>query len=271
MQLTVPRTITPSISALVERLETERPQVVTTHGLAKALSLPVQHFKVRRTAYELQQRGWLGHLRTRHAWEFLPAARGAALASGDRFIEFRARLAVDPAWPGVLAMESAASLLGLAQRLPAQEVVALPEGQPLPKSLARDFRSVNLELGQAGRTEVGGLPTWNLSGLIVGVATRPAMYRDAVGLAQWLPEVGRRVDARQILNLLSNSNMATRQRAAYLLHLANDEAGAELILAAYPPKETVWFGAREVGGNFHPASKVNDTMLAKFLSAGVGA
>lgn len=42
----------------------------------------------RRVAYDLQRGGWLGKLRTRHTWEFLPGARGGAYSSGDRFIEY---------------------------------------------------------------------------------------------------------------------------------------------------------------------------------------
>lgn len=45
---------------------------------------------VRRLVYELRRKGWLGHLRTRNAWEFLPGVRGGAYTSGDRLIEFRA-------------------------------------------------------------------------------------------------------------------------------------------------------------------------------------
>ncbi len=86
---------------------------------------PSGHFDTT-VAYELQRRGWLGQLRTRNVWEFLPGARAGAYGAGDRYIELRAQLAYDPDAPFVLAMESAAVLLGLAQRLPASEVVACP-------------------------------------------------------------------------------------------------------------------------------------------------
>ena len=75
-----------------------------------------------------------------------PAPVAERTASGDRFIEFRARHAVDPECGGVLAMESAASVLGLAQRIPEQEVVALPDDEPFPKAFVGDWRYVRIEI-----------------------------------------------------------------------------------------------------------------------------
>lgn len=97
----------------------------------------------RRLAYELQRDGWLGQLRTRHAWEFLPAARGGAYSCGDRFIEFRAQQAVNPGWRGVLAMETAAippRVVGIAARPSSYHDVA-GLGQWLPDAVTR----VNLD------------------------------------------------------------------------------------------------------------------------------
>ncbi len=113
----------------------------------------------------------------------LPAARGGAYGSGDRFIEFRAQRAVDPEWGGVLAMESAASVLGLAQRIPEQEVVALPPGEPFPKALAGQWRYVRSQLPAAAITTVDGLPSWNLEGLLVGIAASTGGGSASLGVA----------------------------------------------------------------------------------------
>jgi len=79
-------------------------------------------------------------------------------------------------------------VLGLAQRLPTREVVALPPNAPFPKALAGEWRYVRVELPEAGLTTVNGLPSWTLEGLIVGIAARPSAYKDVGGLGQWLPE-----------------------------------------------------------------------------------
>ena len=272
--MTVARVIPRSVADVVEQLELDGDLVVTSDRLATVMhhvGLDGDEAATRRLAYELQRDGWLGQLRTRHAWEFLPAARGGAYGSGDRFIEFRAQRAVDPDWRGVLAMETAASLLGLAQRLPEQEVVALPAEQAFPKALAGDWRYVRIELPEVGLTTVNGLPSWNLEGLIVGIAVRPSAYKDVAGLGQWLPDAVTRVDVDTIIGSLKTKPRATAQRAAYLLGSAGNNDARAAIVATYPATETVWLGPRVAGAGFFDAeTNVNDTLLHRYLTVGTG-
>lgn len=273
--MTASRVIRRSIADVVEQLELDGELLITFDRLAtvmRAVGHEATEADVRRLAYELQRQGWLGRLRTRHAWEFLPGARGGAYGSGDRFIEFRAQRAVNPTWRGVLAMESAASVLGLAQRFPEREVVALPAGRPLPKALAGAWRYVHIELPEPGLTTINGLPSWNREGLIVGIAARPSAYQDVAGLAQWLPEATAAINVDTIIGLLAPMPPAVAQRAAYLLGaVGNDEARAAIV-GKYPATETVWLGPRVAGaGVFDPRTKVNDTLVHHYLTAGTGA
>jgi hypothetical protein len=272
--MTVARAISRSVADVVEQLELDGDLLITPDRLATAMRHAGHEgaeADVRRLAYELQREGWLGRLRTRHAWEFLPGARGGAYSSGDRFIEFRAQRAVDPTWRGVLAMESAASVLGLAQRFPEQEVVALPAGQPFPKALVGAWRYVRIELPEAGLTTINELPSWNLEGLIVGIAARPSAYKDVAGLGQWLPQVGANVNVHTVINLLANMPRATAQRAAYLLGSSGNHDARAAIAATYPTTQTVWLGPRIAGeGVFDAETNVNDTLLHPYLSVGTG-
>jgi AbiEi antitoxin C-terminal domain len=273
--MTVARTIQRSVADVIEQLELDGDLLITADRLATAMrhaGLDGDEPHVRRLAYELQRAGWLGQLRTRHVWEFLPGARGGAYSAGDRFIEFRALRAADPTWRGALAMESAATVLGLAQRLPEQEVVALPDNQPLPKSLRGAWRYVRIELSAAGLTTIDGLPSWNLEGLIVGIAARPSSYKDVPGLAQWLPQVDEIVNTDTIIALLADMPRATAQRAAYLLGASGNHDAKFEVIGAYPATEAAWLGPRVAGrGVFDPEAQVNDTLLHPYLSAGTGA
>lgn len=272
--MTVSRVIGRSVAAVIEQLELDGDLLVTSDRLAAVLrsaGLPDEDTAVRRMAYELQRGGWLGQLRTRHVWEFLPGARGGAFGSGDRCIEFRAQRAVNPGWSGLLAMESAASVLGLAQRIPEREVVALPPGRAMPKALSRQWRLVGLAMPEPGTTQVDDLPTWNLEGLIIGIAARPSSYQDMAGLAQWSPEAAGRVDIDRLLDLLTALRPAARQRAAYLLGAAGHTAARSAVMSRYPATSVAWFGPR-VGGNgvFDPETQVNDTLLHTYVSVGTG-
>lgn len=272
--MTVARVISRSVADVVEQLELEGDLLVTLDRLA-AVMRDAGHkgndTDARHLAYELQREGWLGQLRTRHAWEFRPGARGGAYSSGDRFIEFRAQRAVNPKWRGVLAMESAASLLGLAQRVPEQEVVALPAEQPFPKALTRSWRYVRIELPEAGLATINGLPSWNLEGLIVGIAARPSAYKDMAGLGQWLPQTVADVNADTVISLLTTMPRTTAQRAAYLLGAAGNDNARTAIVDTYPATATAWLGPRVAGeGVFDTETNVNDTLVHPFLSVGTG-
>lgn len=265
------RAISSSLAPIVEQLELDGDVIVTPGRIAEVLRSMGSNADAKTIAYELQRAGWLGSLRTRGAWEFLPGARGGAYSSGDRFLEFRAQRQRDPNWPGVLAMESAASLLGLAQRLPEREVVSLPAGVNLPKAFAGQWRSTSVVMPPEGSTTVDRLPVWNREGLVTGIAASPAGYRDIPGLAQWLGDVVHQVDISVVIILLKDFPRAVCQRAAYLLHAGGNPAASSEIIQAYPPKEVAWFGKRTTGGKFDPHTRVHDTVLRRYLSVGVGA
>lgn len=265
------RTISRSQADLIEELELDGAVVVTVERIATLVAQLGWKTDPRQAAYELQRAGWLGKLRTQHVWEFLPASRGGAYGAGDRFIEFRAQKALDPDWPGLLAMESAASVLGLAQRVPEKEVVALPKDQRFPKALDGQWRCVRLALPDVATTGVNGLPSWTLEGLLVGVAARPSGYADTPGLAQWVSDDRYQPDIDTIIRLLEPFASPVRQRAAYLLGCSGNSEAQQTVIAAYPPTETAWLGPRQSGGRYDPASKVSDTLLHPYLDGGSGA
>lgn len=264
------RVISRSASDVVEQLELDGDVVVTVNRLASVMRQFGLSGEPRRMAYELQRGGWLGKLRTRHAWEFLPGARGGAYGSGDRFIELRAQRAIHPEWPGALAMESAASVLGLAQRIPEREVVALPDNATFPKALGGEWRYVRVEMPEEGISKIDGLPVWDRESLIVGIGVRPSGYKDVAGLGQWLSASAYEVDAEKVMRLLAPMGAASQQRTAYLLQASGNLSGAQQVVTAYPPMETAWLGPRQQSGRYDPLTKVNDTVLYRYLSIGGG-
>lgn len=265
------RTISPSFASVIEQLELDGDRIVSVDRLAEVLREVGLGGDPRQLAYDLQRAEWLGSLRTRGAWEFLPAARGGAYSSGDRFIEFRAQIVVNRTWPGLLAMESAASILGLAQRIPEREVLALPPGVAPPKAFAGEWRIISLRLPEMAMTSIDGLPTWNLEGLLAGIAARPSGYRDAPGLGQWLSEGVSRIDVEMLLPILERLSMAALQRAAYLLRVGGNQRASDEVLREHPPSGVAWFGPRGPGGSYDAETRVNDTVLHRFLTVGAGA
>ena len=272
--MTTTRTLPRRLAGIVEQLELEQPRVVTMAELTRMAiqtGASTNQAEAAKLAYWLQHLGWLGSVRTRNVWEFNPGSRAGAYGSGDRFIEFRAQLAADPDWPGVLAMESAASVLGLAQHLPNREVVALPAGTARPKALS-NWRRVSVDLPPQGRDVTDDLPHWNLDGLLAGVARKPSGYADLAGLGQWLPDAGGRLHASDIMACLDGAPTPAWQRAAYLARIAGAEGVANQLLQTRPPTNPAWFGpTRTAGASYDAAAKVLDADLAPYLDGGTGA
>ena len=270
--MTEARALPRRVAGIVEQLELDQPRVVTTSELAR-IAVDVgacsEEADAPRLIYWLQDLGWLGRVRTKGVWEFNPGSRAGAYGSGDRFIEFRAQRASHPDWPGVLAMESAASLLGLAQHIPEREVVALPRGLARPKALS-EWYSVSVDLPPEGCGVSDSLPHWNLDGLLVGVAIRPSGYRDLAGLAQWLPDAGPRLSMVGVMACLRGAPGSAWQRAAYLARVAGVESIADQLLATCSPSTPVWFGGNRFAGAYYdPVSKVQDGALAPYFAGGV--
>jgi hypothetical protein len=249
-------------------LELYQPHIVTLPLLKEYADQcglePGSENELRRIAYWLQDLGWLGSLRTRGAWEFIPGSRAGAFGSGDRLIEFRAQVALNPKWPGTLAMESSASLLGLSQQVPDQDVIDLPAGFIKPMALSK-WHVVRLTIPNQGCTIIDDVRTWNASGLLAGIAQRPAGYKDLAGLAQWLPEISDLVDFNAIASCLAASPVSAWQRAAYLLVQAGAMQMAEDLLEIKKPNSMIWYGASRQNGTFNQLSKVNDADLIKYL------
>ena len=271
--MTEVKSLPKSLVALVEALEFEQPRVVSLPMLTQIAlksGVSVDETSTAKLAYRLQDLGWLGSLRTKNAWEFIPGSRAGVFGSGDRFIEFRSYRLVHPEWPGILAMESAASVLGLAQQWPNREVVSLPPGFALPKSLD-DWRRVTAPVWSEGREIRDGMPCWNLEGLLAGIAIRPSGYEDLPGLAQWLPDTSSKMDKAKLTACLSSQPESVWQRAAYLLGVAGDSDIAEELMEERPPRHMIWFSATRTNGVYDPVSKVSDADLAPYLEGGTGA
>lgn len=123
-------------------------------------------------------------------------------------------------------MESPDSLLGLAQCLPEQEVIALSDEAVFPKAMTGQWRCVRIDIPASGATVIDGLATWNREGLLVGIGVRPSGYKDIAGLAQWLSEAPYEVDIDVVLHLLESAGAASRHRTAYLLQVSGNREAA---------------------------------------------
>jgi len=246
---------------VIQALELDQPQVVTASDLVELAEASGVGCSGTQLAYDLRRLGWLLPLRTRGAWEFVPAARAGRLSSGDRHIELRATLAVDPDFSGALAMESASVALGLAGRVPAREVLSLPPGRRRPKALD-EWRLVTLAVDPDDLTWIEGLPTWRVETLLAGMAHRPDAFEDWPNVAEWLHRAVATAEPDRVGRCLSGAPRAAWRRAGYLLAMGgNPSAGEALQVGAPSGHGPVYLGPRRVLGRFDKRFEVIDSVL----------
>jgi len=253
------RSVPSRLASLLELLELEQPQVVTS-GQMDTLSREAgidwpTDLVIRR----LRERGWLLPLITKGVWEFAPAARAGAFGSGDPLIELRAVLARDPDAPYLVAAESAGYTLGLSSRRPNVECVSAPPANRLPKSL-KTLRVVRWEPKTLPLIREG-LPTWPHAVLIAFMASRPSGYHDWPNVGEWLSQAASTLALEDLRRELEGRSSGAWARAAYLLDRGGaPDAAAALLEAAPEGRGPYYLGNRSLPGRHCSTYDVIDSV-----------
>ncbi len=259
---TAARTIPPGLAEIVEALELEQPRVITTPEIGEL----ARRYGIKSGASEvvrrLRKRGWLLPSAVRGAWEFVPGSRAGRFTSGDPHAAFRGALALNPTFPGQLAYESAAWLLGLSSRQPVRHVISLPPSSRTP-SLASEYRVVRARPKLPTKI-IDGLPVWTIESLLVGMAQHPTSFRDWPNVLEWLPQAVASVDPAKLARELDGQPRSVSTRTAYLLERGG--ASSDLLkqpafaLPSDPP--LVYFGSRARPGHYVRKYNLRDAVLS---------
>lgn len=254
-----PRAITRGLAPLLEVLELDQPQVVTTADLAAIAADVALDWAPRDIARRLVEGGWLLPLITRGAWEFAPAARAGAFGAGDPFIELRATLRKRPDSPFVVAAESAAYLLGLSSRRPDPEVIGAPVGARTTPAL-EGFRVVRWQ-PVAPPVAKDGLPTWAVETLVAFLSSKPARYKDWPNVPEWIRSAFQGLDVDMLKRELSGEARSSWMRAAYLAQrVGADEASQQLFDGAPEGSGPYRLVAREEPGTYYSRFDIVDSI-----------
>lgn len=251
-QRSVPRSVAP----VLEALELEQPVLVTRERLEDLVVETGAEVSGSVAARLLRERGWLLPLRAIGVWEFAPGARAGAIGGGDPFIELRARLETRPLDTSVAA-ESAAWLHGLGSRVPDPQVVGLPPGVRLPKSMD-EFRVVRW-LPSVPTDVIDGLPVWSVSTLLAFMGARPDRYRDWPNVSEWLADAVQRVSVEALRSELAERSRSAWARTSYLLLRGGVAEAADGLIAVAPDgKGPFHLGPRERPSKYERRFEVVD-------------
>lgn len=223
------RRVPSSTAGLLQELELRQPRVVTGPFLAELTAATGARLTKAAAAERLVREGWLSPLRTRDAWEFVPASRAGRHPSGDTWIELRALLAHKQDAPVAVAFASAIWELGFSSHPPARATFAHTRGWRPPRSLG-DARSVSYDwvLPVVWKD---GLPLWQPATVVVAAADRPECQDDWGNADDWLPETLRATAPADLLIEARGRGAATLSRLGYFA----DWSGRDDIVEAVRP------------------------------------
>lgn len=252
------RTIAPTMSRVLERLELERPEIVTSAELAQILgeegiSTPAAVFAAR-----LRDKGWLLPTGQRGVWEFAPAAVAGPYSSMDPLLPVKAFAAAHPDCGAALTMHAAAWALGLADRAPAVMDVALPASPgkaAIPEGMATHVFSPALPT-----VEVRGAESLAPESALVHMAARPNEVRSWQSAQEWLPSMAYEASAGRILKELASRPPSVWARAGYLLQGMRPDV-SEAIASERKPISKVRFGPRTQSLRNDERWNISDTAL----------
>ncbi len=205
---------TSSLAEVLQELELRQPAVVTTGELRDLLAQVESSLSPREAAERLVREGWLSPLRTRNAWEFVPAARAGRIPSGDPWIELRAYLAHHSVPPVAIGFASAVWKLGFSSHPPSRNSFVFRRGWRKPLSL-RGLAGAQFGWRLQALMQ-DGLPILRPASILVATAHLPRHQSNWGNADDWLPETMRAATPDEIATEAIGRGTATLVRLSYL-------------------------------------------------------
>lgn len=251
------RSIPKWLSGVLEKLELERPELVSTPQLEVFCEEVGLDVPTRVVASRLKERGWFLPTPQQGVWEFIPAEVAGAISSADPLIPVKAFRLANEGIECALTFQSAAWALGLADRVPAQIELAfeLRPNVKVPAEISPTVFAWHLS-----SREAKGVPVLAPESLIVHMAHRPKAVRSWSGALEWLPDVAYEIKPEALVEELDGRPLSTWAKTGYLLQGLRPDA-AQAIALACSPKHKVRFGPSQKAIRNDERWMVSDSIL----------
>jgi hypothetical protein len=246
------------MAPVLERLELDRPEVVTTASLAALLDEAHLATPTRVVASRLRESGWLLATSQRGVWEFVPAEVAGPYSRHDPVMPLKAFLVAHPSDSAALTFQAAAWAHGLADRVPARLEVAVPSGlvsRRLPNALAPSVFVPALPT-----VGLRGVPTLRVESILAHMAAKPNHVRSWTSAAEWLPDVAAAATWDNLFPELQSRPQSVAARAGHLLQGWRPDL-ADQIESSFPVSSRTWFGPRGKMLRHDARWQVADTLL----------
>lgn len=253
----VTRSIPSSLAPVLEWLELEKPEIVTTAQLREFCERAGVAMPVGTVVNKLAHRGWLLKTDTHGVWEFAPAERAGAYGSRDTLLGLKGVLATAPKTQFSVCLMSALWLHDLVDRGPSRIEVALPPTEYVPQGIRRGSKVLRFKPHLAP-VEIRGVPTHRLETVLVHLADRPTDVRNWGSILEVLAELVESIDRNALEEELTGRSHATQARLAYLVSGVAPDLSSVLNVAS---AGKVWFGPRIKTRRHNARWNIADTIL----------
>lgn len=251
------RSIPSSLAPVLELLELEKPEIVTTEQLRAFCERTGVAMPVGTVINKLAHRGWLLKTDTHGVWEFAPAERAGAYGSRDTLLGLKGVLATAPKTRFSVCLRSALWLHDLLDRRPSLIEVALPPREYVPQGIRRGSHVLRFEPHLAP-VKIRGVPTHRLETVLVHLAERPTDVRNWGSILEVLAEFVESIDRTALGEELAGRSHATQARLAYLVSGVAPDLSNVLNVAS---AGKVWFGPRTKTRRHNARWNIADTIL----------
>jgi hypothetical protein len=252
------RSISNSLSGILQELELERPLLVTNKMLSDLKDKYSISSPAKTIANRLKKRGWLLPTDRKGVWEFIPAEVAGIYSSFDPLLCFRAFLAKYPDMICGLTFQTAAWLYGDSNRAPSCLDVSIQDYKR--SHLLKGHASVSVYEPRLPYQYITNVPVLSRESVIVHMVVKPSSVPSWASIPEWLPGFCAGISADNILLELCNRPLCVVQRFAYLIQSVRPDIADEM-LRNVTPKNTAWFGDRKQVRRFDKKFLVADSLL----------
>lgn len=252
------RSISPALAGVLERLELDQPELVTSEDLARLIEEAGLRTPAKVVASRLRATGWLLATARRGVWEFAPAATAGPYSRQDPVTALRAFLSKRPLARCALTFQAAAWAQGVADRAPARLEVAAADRElvrQLPHTVMASVFAPHLEYIQRR-----GVPVLQPASVVVHMTSRPNVVRSWESAREWLPGLAVELDGDELARELDGRPATVSARTGYLLQGMRPDL-ADRIAMANPSRSKTWFGSRGPLRRHDSQWQIADTIL----------
>ena len=246
------------MAGILEDLELDNKAYVTLEELAELAKRHNVSTEPAMIASRLKQSGWLLPTAQRGVWEFASASMAGPYSKNDPLKDIKAFQLSNPKLRSYVCLQTAAWVMGLADRVPSHKELAFPQ---IPRKSIPEVITVYRYSPSINVREVRGVHCLAPESILVHIATKPDLIQSWESVMEWLPDVVYECDIKNLLVEIAERTDSVKRRTGYLMQGMYPDASDAIYDSIPKPSSKIRFGARKQSLRNDEKWKIADTEL----------